>query len=161
MTRKRVAPAERLPAPSNHRHTLEIEYRRGPHDLGGHTELARVDGRDPTADPQRDALAARVRLDMSLQVGRAAGLLHVRAVRALPVVCPHRVEGGGRVGRWGRGVAPRARDELGGGLREGVLGRRRWRVEVHCGTRGGIVRRVKGRRRDAGHGILGEREPER
>ncbi len=72
MTIQRVASAERSPAPSDHHHPVELEHLRLPHGRGRHAELDRVHHGYPAAHPVRDVRAARMRLDVSLEIGRAA-----------------------------------------------------------------------------------------
>ena len=125
----RVPPTERPLAPAEHEHPFELEH--GPllDHLRRDPKLGRVDDRHAAAHPQPLVLAARVRRDVPLEVGRAAIALDVRAVRALPPV--PRVCGGQRV-RWvGSGGGDLDVATLAGDERAGVD-----RVD-RCGGRGG------------------------
>ena len=69
MTSQRIAPAERLPTPSDHQHSVELEYLRLPHGRSWHAQLDRVRHGHPATHPVRNFRAARMSLDVSLEIG--------------------------------------------------------------------------------------------
>ena len=102
MPLERVHSAEVLMTAPDHHASIERPLIRA----RAHRVHRRLLNGNPTADPCRDVRIARVRLDVALEVGRAAVALDVRAVWALPAV------GGDRCRREGRGVSPATGDEL-------------------------------------------------
>ena len=113
MPNQRIPPAERLPASPNHRRPVELDDLSLLDDLGRHPEAHRLRRVYPATHPHRDVRALRVRLDMALEVGRAALVLDVGAVGARPAIGTGRDGGKSHVRATCRGISTSAGNETG------------------------------------------------